>query len=47
MDEFVRTRGAKLQETVRFSKRRNKVSGQIHLIPEGRRNGFDLLRQSA
>ena len=45
--EFVRIRGAKLQETVRFSKFRNAVAEQMHPIPEGRENGFDLLRQIA
>jgi hypothetical protein len=47
MNEFVRLRGAKLQETVRFSKFCNAVAGQIHLIPKGRQNDFGLLRQSA
>ena len=47
MEEFVRIRGAKLQVTVRFSKLRNKVTGQIFLTPEGRKNGFNLPRQRA
>ncbi|WP_420336729.1 hypothetical protein [Roseibium sp.] len=47
MNEFVRIRGAKLPETVRFPKICNDVAGQIHPIPPGRKNGFDLLRQSA
>ena len=45
MNEFVRIRGAKLPETVRFPKICNDVAGQIHPIPPGRKNGFDLLRQ--
>jgi len=47
MEEFVRIRGAQLQETMRFSKIRNKVTGQIFLIPEGSKNGFNLPRQRA
>jgi hypothetical protein len=47
MNEVVRIRDAKLQETVRFSKFRNAVAGQIHPVPRGRKNGFDLRRQGA
>ncbi|MET1414698.1 hypothetical protein ABVF61_20670 [Roseibium sp. HPY-6] len=47
MDDFDRIRGAKLRVTARFLKFRNEVAVQNHLIPKGRKNGFDLLRQSA
>jgi hypothetical protein len=47
MDKFDRIRGAKPQETVRFSKFRNAVADQIYHIPAGRKNGFYLLCQSA
>jgi hypothetical protein len=46
MSEFVRIRGAKLQETVRFSKFCNDVAIQIHPVPKARKIDFVLLRQS-